>query len=63
MPYKIEKEGNEFQVINTDSGEVKASHDTKEKAEKQVELLHKLENDKWWDSSDPNGSVESESGH
>jgi hypothetical protein len=54
MPYAVrEQEGTEnYEVINTDTEEVKAVHeppDAKEKAEKQVELLHAVENDEGWD--------------
>lgn len=49
MPYSIRKvEGTEnYEVINTDTKEIKAVHeppDAKEKAEKQVRLLHAVEN-------------------
>lgn len=66
MPYKTEKDGEDWLVINTKSGEEKARHtppNAKEKADRQVNLLQEMEDDKWWNSSDPNGSVESESGH
>ena len=48
MPYEIRKqEGTEnYEVINSDTKEVKAVHeppDAKEKAEDQVELLHEIE--------------------
>lgn len=54
MPYKVEKEeGTEnYLVVNADTGEVKATHeppDAKEKAEKQVHLLHAIENDPNWE--------------
>jgi macrodomain Ter protein organizer (MatP/YcbG family) len=45
MPYKVEKEGEEYLVINTESGETKARHATKEAADNQVALLHEIEND------------------
>lgn len=48
MPYKIEQEGENFKVINADTGDVKAVHsppDAKEKAERQVRLLNAVEND------------------
>jgi len=48
MPYEIRKvEGTEnYEVINKDTGEVKATHeppDAHEKAERQVRLLHEIE--------------------
>jgi hypothetical protein len=48
MPYEIRQNGENYDVVNTDTGEVKATHeppDAKEKAEKQVELLRHVEND------------------
>lgn len=66
MPYEIKQDGQNYNVINSNTGEQKAKHlppHAKEKAEKQVKLLHEMEDDKWWNSTDPNGSVESESGH
>lgn len=46
MPYAIRQAGENYEVINTDTDEVKAVHeppDAKEKAEKQVALLHHVE--------------------
>lgn len=46
MPYKIEADGENYKVINEDTGEVKAVHeppDAKDKAERQVRLLHAIE--------------------
>lgn len=52
MPYKIEKgEGETYLVVNSDTGDVKATHeppDAKDKAEKQVRLLHEIEKE-WKD--------------
>lgn len=48
MPYEIAQDGEDYLVKNTDTGDVKARHtppDAKEKAEKQVALLHKLEHE------------------
>jgi len=54
MPYEIRKgEGETYEVLNKDTGEVKATHqppDAKEKAEKQVALLHEIEKDPEWES-------------
>jgi hypothetical protein len=49
MPYKIKENDGSFEVINEDTGEVKAKHATKEDAEKQVRLLHAIENDPNWE--------------
>ena len=46
MPYEVREQGVNYEVINKDTGEVKATHeppDAKGKAERQVELLHKVE--------------------
>lgn len=53
MPYEIKQEGEAYVVINKDTGEVKARHeppDAKEKAERQVHLLHAVENDPEWEA-------------
>jgi hypothetical protein len=52
MPYEISKDGENYKVINSDTKEVKATHnppDAKEKAERQVRLLHAVENDPNWE--------------
>jgi hypothetical protein len=52
MPYEIKKDGEDYLVINKDSGEEKARHqppNAKEKAEKQVHLLEAIENDPGWE--------------
>lgn len=43
MPYKIEKQGRKFVVINKDTGKIKGTHDTKEKAVAQLRLLYAIE--------------------
>jgi hypothetical protein len=43
MPYTIEKRGSKFVVVNKDTGDVKGTHDTKEKAQKQMNLLYGIE--------------------
>jgi hypothetical protein len=51
MPYKAEQRGEDWVVINTDTEEVKATHeppDAQDKAERQVKLLHAVENDPNW---------------
>jgi hypothetical protein len=54
MPYEIRKgENDTYDVVNKESGEVKATHqppDAKEKAERQVKLLHEVESDPEWES-------------
>lgn len=51
MPYEIRQSGDKYEVINSETKEVKATHeppDAKEKAEAQVELLHAVEADPQW---------------
>lgn len=51
MPYKVVQNGENYDVVNTETDEVKATHeppDAKEKAERQVKLLHEIENDPEW---------------
>jgi len=52
MPYDCRKgEGDAYEVFNTETGDVKATHeppDAKEKAERQVKLLIEIENDPEW---------------
>ena len=51
MPYEIRKNGENYDVINKDTDEVKATHkppDAKEKAEKQVHLLEAMEHNPDW---------------
>lgn len=54
MPYEaVRGEGEEFNVINSETKEVKATHqppDAKEKAERQVKLLNEVEKDPGWDA-------------
>lgn len=54
MPYEVrKKEGSEdYEVINKDTGEVKATHkppDAEEKAREQVRLLEAVEHDPGWE--------------
>ena len=44
MPYKIEENEGKFEVINTDTEEVKGSHPSKAKAEAQMRALYANEN-------------------
>jgi len=43
MPYKIEKRGNKWVTVNKDTGDVKGTHDSREKAVKQMRLLYGVE--------------------
>jgi hypothetical protein len=43
MPYKIEKRGDKYVVVNEETGDVKGTHDTKEKAVAQMRLLYGIE--------------------
>lgn len=43
MPYRVEQRGEKFAVVNTETDEVKAEHDDRETAERQVRLLHEIE--------------------
>lgn len=45
MPYKKEKKGDKWCVINADTGDEKACHNTEEEADRQIRLLHAIEND------------------
>jgi hypothetical protein len=52
MPYSVRKNGEDYEVINEDTGEVKATHkppDAKEKADRQVRLLEAIEHDPEWE--------------
>lgn len=53
MPYEVRKgQGETYEVINKDTGDVKATHeppDAKAKAEKQVRLLEAIEHDPGWE--------------
>ena len=40
MPYKVEKRGDKWVTINSDTGDVKGTHDTKGKAIRQMRLLY-----------------------
>lgn len=56
MPYKAQKapgDSEAWEVVNTDTDEVRATHeppDAQEKAERQVKLLHSVE--KEWPEED-----------
>ena len=40
MPYQITKRGSRWLVINSETKEVKGTHDSKDKANKQMRLLY-----------------------
>lgn len=50
MPYKVVEKDGKYDVVNKDTDEVKATHDTKKEAEDQVKLLESIENDPEWDA-------------
>lgn len=55
MPYEIKKDGEKYQVINSETHEVKATHeppDAEAKAKRQVELLNAIEKDPEWERED-----------
>jgi len=39
MPYAIRKSGEKFKVVNKETGDVKGTHESKAKAQRQVNLL------------------------
>ena len=43
MPYKIRKKKNKYLVVNTDTGDVRGTHSTREKATSQMRLLYGIE--------------------
>jgi hypothetical protein len=54
MPYEVKKkeDSEAYEVINSETKEVKATHeppDAKEKAEAQVRLLDAIEHDESWE--------------
>jgi hypothetical protein len=46
MPFGKRKQGNKFQVVNTETGDVKGTHDTEADADKQLAALHANNADK-----------------
>jgi hypothetical protein len=40
MPYSIRKRGSAYEVVNTETGEVKAAHTSRQNAKRQVRLLN-----------------------
>jgi hypothetical protein len=52
MPYKVEKDGENYNVVNEETGEVKATHeppDAEENAKRQVRLLNAIDHDENWE--------------
>jgi len=43
MPYSIRKADSKFKVVNKETGKVKGTHTSREKAEKQINLLRGVE--------------------
>jgi len=43
MPYSIREKGDKFIVKNTDTGDVKGTHDSREKAQRQINLLRGID--------------------
>lgn len=43
MPYAVHKRGNRWVTINSQTREVKGTHDTREKAIRQMRLLYMVE--------------------
>jgi hypothetical protein len=43
MPYAINKQGNRWVVRNTETGDIKGTHATREDALKQIRLLYMIE--------------------
>lgn len=46
MPYDVKKQGNKYVTYNTETGDVKGTHDTREKAMKQLRLLYMVKSGK-----------------
>lgn len=43
MPYAIRRRGKKYQTVNTETGDVKGTHDSRNKAERQRRLLEGIE--------------------
>lgn len=59
MPYEKKKDGDNWQVVNKETGDVVATHeppDAEEKADRQLKLLHEIENDPQWDEDEEDAS-------
>lgn len=49
MAYAIQKRGKKWAVVNTDTGKVKGRHDSRAKAQRQINLLRGVEHG--WEST------------
>ena len=47
MPYKVEKRGDKWVTLNTETGKVKGTHNSKVKALRQMRLLYGIESGEW----------------
>lgn len=55
MPYEVKKDGDKYLVLNSETKDVKATHeppDAEDKAKRQVELLNAIEKDESWGDYD-----------
>lgn len=55
MPYDVRKNGENWEVFNTETDDVKAVHeppDAEQKARRQVKLLAEVESDPTWGEDD-----------
>lgn len=43
MPYAVRKKGEKWLTVNSETGEVKGTHDSKQKAVAQLRLLYGVE--------------------
>jgi len=56
MPYEKKKDGDNWQVINSETKDVVATHEppeAEEKADRQLKLLKEIEDDPQWDEDEP----------
>lgn len=55
MPYKKQQNGENWEIVNEESGDVVAVHEPPEaeaKADRQLKLLDEIEKDPQWDEDD-----------
>lgn len=45
MPYEVRAKGGQWEVINSETQDVKGTHESKEEAERQLRLLNAIEHD------------------
>jgi len=48
MPYGIRKRGNKWVLLNTETMDVKGTHESEEKAKRQMRLLQAIEHNPDW---------------